>query len=154
MAAKLGAQEESKCNCRKREECPLQIQCLASGIVYQATVTETATKRKETYIGMTETTFKQRYANHKQSFKQDQYRHQTELSKHVWLLKDTNIAFEIAWKIVQFAKPYSSDSKRCNLCTAEKYNILCNPAMATLNSRTEIISVCRHRKKFLLNSIT
>ena len=151
--AKSAPQNENACNCRKSEECPLQNQCLASGIVYQATVTETATKQKETYIGMTETTFKQRYANHKQSFKQEQYRHQTELSKHIWTLKDTNTAFDVTWKLIQFARSYSTSSKKCNLCTAEKFYILCKRSMATLNSRTEIITTCRHRKKSLLINV-
>ena len=46
--------EEKKCNCRKKEECPLDEECLVNEVVFQATV---KTKdRKETYIGLTEIT--------------------------------------------------------------------------------------------------
>jgi hypothetical protein len=32
----------------------------------------------------------------------------------------------------------------------EKYFIICKPKMATLNKRNELVSACRHNKKFLL----
>eukprot|EP00745_Piridium_sociabile_P013986 TRINITY_DN2060_c0_g1_i4.p1 TRINITY_DN2060_c0_g1~~TRINITY_DN2060_c0_g1_i4.p1 ORF type:complete len:436 (-),score=96.63 TRINITY_DN2060_c0_g1_i4:282-1589(-) len=146
--------QESNCNCRKRDECPLQNNCQTQNIVYQATVTEKITQKAETYIGLTETTFKTRYANHKQSFKQERYKYQTELSKHIWTLKESNIGYDISWRIVRKARPYSPSNKRCNLCTTEKYYILCKPDLATLNSRVEMINACRHRRRYLLANIT
>ena len=59
------------CNCRKRNECPLNNQCLTTGFVYRATVTTAADDARMCYIGSTATTFKQRYANHKASFKSE-----------------------------------------------------------------------------------
>ena len=41
----------------------------------------------KTYIGMTATTFKDRYRNHKKSFEVIKHDNDTELSKHVWKLK-------------------------------------------------------------------
>ena len=41
----------------------------------------------------------------------------------------------------------------CNLCIAEKYYIICHPKEASLNKRTELISKCRHRDKFLLRNV-
>ena len=38
---------------------------------------------EETYIGLTETTLKLRYANHTQSFRNSKLRNSTELSKHI-----------------------------------------------------------------------
>ena len=40
-----------------------------------------------------------------------------------------------------------------NLCLWEKYFIICKPKMATLNKRNELVSACRHNKKFLLSNI-
>ena len=37
------------CNCRKKEDCPLENQCLTKGIVYQATVT--TEQGSECYVG-------------------------------------------------------------------------------------------------------
>ena len=151
---KKDGKTKSNCNCRKSDQCPLQNNCQINNIIYQATVTEEDTQKTETYIGMTETPFKTRYANHKQSFNHEKYRHQTELSKHVWRLKEKNTKYKITWKVIQKAKSYSPSSKKCNLCTTEKFYILCKPTMATLNTRIELISNCRHRKKHLLNEIT
>ena len=74
-------QQEKTCNCRKKEECPLGNKCLTRSVIYQATV-ET-NEGKQTYIGMTDTEFKMRFRNHKQSFEKVKYENQTELSKYV-----------------------------------------------------------------------
>ena len=73
---------QNLCNCRKKAECPLDNQCLAKGIVYQATITSGNNESVQTYVGLTDTTFKARLANHKQSFIKEKQRNQTELSKH------------------------------------------------------------------------
>jgi hypothetical protein len=36
----------------------------------------------------------------------------------------------------------------------EKYFIICKPKMATLNKCNELVSACRHNKKFLLSTVT
>ena len=48
---------------------------------------------------------------------------------------------------------YTNVTKRCNLCIAEKYYIICQPQSATLNKDNELISKCRHNKKFLLKNV-
>ena len=48
--------EEAPCNCRHKDQCPLNGACLTTSLVYKATVT-TADRRKE-YFGLTEGTFK------------------------------------------------------------------------------------------------
>ena len=44
-----------------------------------------------------------------------------------------------------------SDWKHCNLCLWEKYYIITANKDSTLNSRTELVSTCRHKRKFLLS---
>ena len=51
---------------------PLEGQCLQDTLVYQATVTNQR-GTAETYIGLPAPTFKTRLANHKKSFKYEQY---------------------------------------------------------------------------------
>ena len=109
---------------------------------------------KETYIGLCDTTcFKLRYRNHVCSFKNEQYRHVTELSKYIWNLKDKNIKYDIKWRKVKHARPYTNVyNKRCNLCLCKKYFIICKSNMAALNKRSELMAFCRHSKKFLLST--
>ena len=59
-------QQQQTCNCRKKSECPLNGNCLQSGLVYQATIETDDTTQK--YIGLTEGDFKTRYRNHTKSF--------------------------------------------------------------------------------------
>jgi hypothetical protein len=141
-------QNVKMCNCRQQNNCPLDGKCLSKEVVYQATVkTENKT---ETYVGITETSFKTRFNNHLTSFRQENGRNRTELSKYIWDIKDKNGKFELSWKILCKAKSYSNKSKKCNLCTTEKYYIMFRPELATLNKRCDIVSKCRHSRKFLL----
>ncbi len=131
-------------------KCPMSNNFLVESIVYQATVSTNDNKPTETYVGRTENSFKTRYANHKSSFNLYEKRYSTEFSKHIWELKRNNIDFTIKWKTLKRAKPYSCASNRCNLCLWEKFSIICIPEQATLNKRNELVSSCRHTKKFLL----
>ena len=62
--------EESKpCNCKKKDECPLDGNCLQAAVIYQAKVTRTDNNTHETYVGLTENDFKTCYRNHTASFR-------------------------------------------------------------------------------------
>ena len=141
---------DDNCNCRDKNSCPLEGNCNTRNIVYQAEVVTSQTK--ETYIGLCDTTFKERYRNHTCSFRHERYKNVTELSKYIWSLKEHNINYQIKWKKVKQARSYSNANKKCNLCLWEKYFIICKPEMSTLNHRNEMTSTCRHSKKFLLSS--
>ena len=54
------------CNCKKKSECPMPNNCMASNVVYQALLT--AEGKTYNYFGMTSMTFKKRYTNHKSDF--------------------------------------------------------------------------------------
>ncbi len=56
------------CTCRDKKTCPLQEKCMTKDIVYKATVTTSNTNSTKHYIGMTASTFKERYRNHGNSF--------------------------------------------------------------------------------------
>ena len=145
-------QTRKKCNCRKPAECPLSGECLTKGIIYQATVTPKNGDVKQTYIGLTECEFKQRYNNHTSSFRNNAKRNATELSNYIWELKDKNIAYNISWKIMSQAKAYNISRNKCALCTAEKYYIIFEPDKASLNGRRELVTTCRHSSKYILSN--
>ena len=126
-------------------------ECLKSGVVYQATVTRTDTNTSETYVGLTGDTFKARFRNHKSNFKIKAQTPETTLSGYVWKLKDSNVSFDVKWKILARARVFNASTKQCNLCLEEKYYIIYQPNMATLNDRNELMN-CRHRKKLLLEN--
>ena len=63
----------------------------------------------------------------------------TELSKHIWTLKENNIDHFISWRILSSRSPYNSASKRCNLCFKEKLLIICQPELSSLNKSNELV---------------
>ena len=48
-----------------------------------------------------------------------------------------------------YATPYKCSARRCNLCLTEKYVTARAYQEQLLKKRTEIISKCRHRSKYL-----
>ena len=76
------AQVKNACNCRTKTDCPLKNQCKSGPLVYRATI-KTSAQETHTYIGCSND-FKERWANHKQSFKNISRKNETVLSHHVW----------------------------------------------------------------------
>ncbi|KAJ8032673.1 hypothetical protein HOLleu_26263 [Holothuria leucospilota] len=140
---------QDTCNWRSKDQCPLPGKCTAKNLIYEAKIS--TPKDEKTYIGLAATTFKERYAGHKATFKDKEKKHHTELSKYIWHLKDEEIPHKITWRILRHAQPYTPRTKRCNLCLWEKYYIITSNKSTLLNSRSELISTCRHKKKFLLS---
>ena len=58
------------------------------------------------YIGLTENTFKDRFYKHKNSFKYESKRNATELSNSILENKPANTERNLAWNILDKAKPY------------------------------------------------
>ena len=139
------------CNCRNKDLCPLDGNCLQERIVYKATV-KTSTS-VNSYIGSCETTFKTRFNNHKQSFRNIKHRYDTALSKLIWKLKENNLDYNLAWEIIKSVPKNFCKGKICNLCLAEKVIIIKEDPATTLNTRGEILNKCRHRNKFKLKRI-
>ena len=109
--------------------------------------------RKFYIIFFTDNTFKTRYNAHTSSFRNKNKRYATTLSKFIWSLKDKGIQYSIKWRTVAKCSSYSPSSNICNLCLREKYFISYKPHMASLNSRNELPSECRHRKRYLLSNL-
>ena len=140
------------CTCRDKKTCPLQEKCMTKDIVYKATITTSNTYSTKHYIGMTASTFKERYRNHIKSFIHKSYSNDTELSKYIWKLKDNKQDFDITWSVLKQSISYTGGSKRCNLCLEENLCILKDKNIQNLlNKKSEIFSTCNHRKKHALN---
>ena len=140
--------EKKQCSCTKDKECPLENKCYSSEIVYQAKV-EVERHETKTYIGQTSRNFKARLSEHNFSFKNPTI-NQTALSQYVCEMKSKGYEPKISWKLVDRGRKFSPVSAVCQLCIAEAYYINFHPEMATLNSKSEIFSSCRHKKPLLL----
>ena len=134
---------ETSCNCKEKNKCTLEGNCLIKNILYMATVeTETNTS---SYIGMTGNSFKTRYYNHIKSFKNKRYKNETELSKYIWKLREKEVEHTITWKKLHQSNTCQRRSGLCNLCLKEMVEILLRQAKLStqLNCRIEV-STCRH----------
>ena len=85
---------QDQCNCRDKDQCPIDNNCLTSSVTYNAQVTTDDTTKK--YIGLIEGTFTQ----HKHSFHHRSYMNSTELSKYIWQLRNSNKDFNVKWTII------------------------------------------------------
>ena len=131
------------CNCKEKNRCPLEGNCLIKNIVYMATVeTETNTS---SYVGMTGNNFKTRYYNHIKSFKNKRYKNETELSRYIWKRKEKEVEHTITWKKLCQSNTCQRRSGLCDLCLEEKVEILLSQVKPStqLNRRFEV-STCRH----------
>ena len=95
------------CNCRNENDCPLQRNCQAKSIIYEATLTSDLPNQDKKYIGLSQNTFKKRFSSHKTSFRLDRYRHSTTLSTEYWKLKDKSLNPTITWKLLHQNQTYT-----------------------------------------------
>ena len=137
------------CSHRGGNICPLDGKCKTSNVVYKATVTSGT--NIETYTGISEPPFRVRHENHKSDFRHSKNRGKTTLASHIWSLKDQNQDFNVNFEILKRARSFNPINRKCLLCTNEKYFILFNPEGATLNSRSEFFTSCRHKVNKLLS---
>ena len=138
-----------KCNCRNVEMCPLNGKCRDESFVYQGTLTTNQINEEFNYRE-----FKPRYNTHNLSFKNEKYASATQLSKKFWALKREGKCPRISsWKILRKVEKYKSGQANCNLCLTEKLFIIKFRDKNLLNSRSEIISKCRHKNKYLLKNV-
>ena len=75
------------------------------------------------------------------------------MSTHIWGLKARGSTFNVKWKVLDRGAPFTPVTRRCNLCTKEKFYIFRKPEMASLNSRQEVVNHCRHIAMSLLSNV-
>ena len=145
------AEIEEGCNCRNRNNCPLDGKCLTPNIIYEAQIMSNQPNYKQkVYIGTAETDFKHRFNNHTKSFNLEHYENDTELSKEYWTIKRTHFVPEITWRIIRKCATFNTTKKKWYICLKEKLEIASYKGDNLLNKRSEFINKCRHQNKFTL----
>ena len=143
--------EKRLCNCRVKDNCPLDGKYLHKCIVCQVNVI-TNNECKE-YFGTAEGEFKLCYNNHTMSFRHKKHVNNTELSKYLWKLKKENIDYNLQWSIKAYGSLYKCGTRKHDLRLAEKTIIARSDQKKLLNKWTGLVSICRRRNKFQLSSI-
>ena len=95
--------------------------------------------------------FKKRYNGHKSTLVRKKETGNTTLSSFYWKEKEANREPSIKWAILESGlDDYNPTTRKCKLCTREKFYILFEPEKASLNARKEIFGACRHKDAKLL----
>ena len=142
-----------ECNCRKKEECELNGNCMRTEVIYKATAATTINPEK-TYIGITEGPWKYRHSVHKCSFRNKEYKARTALADYVWKMKENHGEMPVVkWTVIKNMPAYNNISRRCLLCLQEKLCIIEHEKQDhLLNKKSELVTKCRHANKFLLKN--
>ena len=130
------------CNCRQKEDLPLERQCLKKGLIYQATV-KTEGGEANNYMGLTANSFKKRYSSHLFNFNHLES-NGTTLSAYIWQLKDEGKQYEITWKILKHSKPFTPTNGQC---AKEDYDFQSRIGLLNTGNQFE---ACMHKDTKLL----
>ena len=103
------------------------------------------------YIRLAEGAFKTRFHNHNSSSRDVKYSTLTELSRKYWENKNDGKSPSVSWRILKTVGKYKNGQRTCNLCSTDKLFIIKCRDKHLLNSRIEISSKCRHKRKVLLS---
>ena len=147
LQSEADEEKSPACNCRKKDKCPVKGLCKEKNIIYQATVT--TSKSTKTYVGSSGRSFKERYNEHKQSFRnKDPNANYTELAKHIHKLNKDNIQFTLNWKLLHRLKSNGQKLTRtCQTCNLERWEIARADKKLLLNRRSELTAKCPHFRK-------
>ena len=150
--AKINERSIAPCNCRDKNNCPINGNCRVENVVHKCVVSATEKLKEQVYIGDAEGDWRQRYYNHTMSFKNQKRKNETALSTFLWeLKKSVKETPKLTWSVLKVVSAYSNISKPCLLCLNEKLLIaIYLDQKQLLNKRSELIGKCRHENKFLL----
>ena len=146
------ALDGSKCNCRKKEECQMEVNPQVNAAVYKCDVTRPLPKK--VYLGLAEGEWKSRFYNQKLSFKHKRYSNKATLSSYTCHLESVSSeTLNLKWPVLRCIPPYSNISKKCLLCLYEKLEIFTYQNQKKLmNKKSELHCNCHHANKFLLKN--
>ena len=141
------------CNCRIKEDCPLQNQFLTPNIIYGVDVKCKANNNYNFYLGVAQTIFKEIFQNRKRHFSQRQNSKSEELFKCIRSLKHAGTPYTINWSIIVKVKG-SAEINNFPLCFTKNCSLIGHFNNVLLLSKySEFINACRHDIKLLLKSL-
>ena len=94
-------------------------------IVHRVDDTNNETDEHKYYHGISDTPFRERYENHKTSFRHSSHLTASDLSKYYWKLVDKSAVPTIKLSIAKRVKG-NTFANNCNLCLSEKTSIIRN----------------------------
>ena len=103
---------EKTSNCINGEKCLRQEKCLTNNMYKAILASNQDTYQHKIYYSITETKFKQRFANHMKSFRHKKHQSDTERSNEIWSIKIDSYTPNIKWEIFRNHQPYSRNTKR------------------------------------------
>lgn len=110
--------------------------------------------QKKVYIGITAGNWKQHFYNHRQYFKSESLKNQTELSKCYWDMKENGFSSQLKRKIISRARTPKIFREICDCCIKEIILIIkYNRPDELLNHYNEIIFKCRLKKTVRNNKL-
>ena len=124
--------------------------CNRNNNVYKASIT--SGNQVFNYVGISAPPLRLRIATHMQSIKGEN--NGTELSNKCKQLDREGKQYKLQFTLLETRPAYTPESKICQLCNAERYQIVFSKLENLLNHKNEITSKCRHRAKFKLGNIT
>ena len=71
------------CNCRKRDNCPKNSNCVMKNVIHKGTVSPTTTANQRVHLALAEGGWKQQYYNLTQSFTNAKHKNDTALSSYL-----------------------------------------------------------------------
>ena len=117
--------KEENCNCRHKNNCPLDEKCLTPNIIYEAQITwDELNYKQKIYIGTAETEFKHRFNNHTKLFNLEHYENDTELSKEYWTIKRNHFTSKVSLRIIRKCTPFNTTNRKCYLCSMKSLKSL------------------------------
>ena len=141
----ISAEDQPKCICGLGPECPVDGTCSQKWVVYSAKVTPSSGGTVETYTGLTYRPFKTRWKEHMSDFENPKCRTKSNLSGHIWDLKDRGKGYNVEWSIIDKAPPFNTTTKKCLLCIKEKHHIMCDGPRSNLDRRYSIHAATEHK---------
>ena len=115
--------QKPKCNCKIKEECPMEGNCQVNDVVYKRDVTRPLPKK--VYLGLAEGEWKSRFYRRKLTFKHKGYYSKATLSSYMWYLYSVSSETRnLKWSVLKCVPPYSNILKKCLLCSYQKLKIV------------------------------
>ena len=85
----------------QKDDRPMNVNCLIKNVIYKCKVSPTTTTKQRSYLGLAEGECKQRYHNHKQSFRNARHQNDKALSDYLWeLKKKTSGVPKLTWSML------------------------------------------------------